>query len=97
MDLKSVAGAAGNVVTEIEKFEPTAANMVSMFVPGAAPIVAIVQPWAPLVLAYAERALSDIASDNNGDLPAALVDFINHIRAGKPNAPALDPSAQGSG
>jgi hypothetical protein len=92
MDLKTVAGTAEVVVQKIEEFEPTAATMASMFIPDAAPIVAMVQPWAPLVLGFAERALDDIAKGNGGDLPAAMIDFLNHVSAGKPNASALAPT-----
>jgi hypothetical protein len=97
MDLKSIATTAQGVVQSIERFEPTAATVASMVIPNAAPIVAMVQPWAPLVLGFAERALDDIANNNGGDLPGALVDFLNHITAGKPNAPTLSASAQGGG
>src|SRR5262249_16954654 len=93
MDVKQAAGVAVTVVQKIEEFEPTAATVASMVIPGAAPIATMGEAWGALVLGLAERALGDIANGNGGDVPAALVEFLNHISAGKPNASALAPNA----
>lgn len=87
------AAAAEQVVETVAKIEPTVATVVSMFVPGAAPIVALVQPWAPFVLGYVERALTDISTGNGGDIGAAFIELLQHVSKGQPNSPILTAAA----
>ena len=78
----------------------------AVFVPGAAPILAMVQPWLVLAAPYLERALDDIAKGNNGDVLGAFLELMQHVSKGGPNSPILsatlnerasDPSRVGSG
>ena len=100
----SIAGAAAaaeKVVEGVMKVEPMIAGGVSMFVPGAAPILAMVQPWIVLAAPYLERALDDVAKGNNGDVLEAFLELMHHVSKGGPNSPILaetpDASKQGSG
>ena len=86
---------AEKVVETVSKIEPTVATVVGMFVPGAAPILALVQPWAPVALNFLEKALQDIASNNTTDLGGAFVELLQHISKGGPNSPALTPTPTG--
>ena len=98
---------AGKAITDFAKVEPLLMTIIGMLVPGAAPIAAAIQPFAPVVLAFAARALTDIAQNNGGDVSAALVELLRHLSKDQPNSPTLsgglgypsseDPSAQGSG
>lgn len=91
IDVSGAAAAAEKVVEQIAKVEPTVATMASMFVPGAAPVVATVQPMVLLAIPYIERALNDIASGNGGDLMNALIELLQHNTKGHPNSAALAP------
>jgi hypothetical protein len=90
------------------KVEPTIVGVSSMFIPGMAPIAAMVQPWVISTVPYIEKALNDIAAGNNGDLFASFIELLQHVSKGGPNSPALsspapvqsgtsDVSQQGSG
>jgi hypothetical protein len=100
-----VAAGAEKVVEAAMRVEPMIATGVSMFVPGAAPIVAAVQPWVVFAAPYLERALTAVSTSNGGDALAAVIEVLQHITPGSPNSPALSPpvpntasaSAQGSG
>lgn len=96
MTTVDVSGIAANVEKGIEaamKIEPTVASMAGMFVPGAAPIVAMVQPWIVFAAPYLERALNDVASNNGGDVMSAVIEVLQHVTKGMPNSSALTPSA----
>lgn len=85
-------------VKTFARVEPTIATVAGMFIPGAAPIVAMVQPWAPVALNFVERALDDIAKANGGDMMAALIELFQHISKGGPNSPVLtEPEAVSTG
>jgi len=60
-----------------------------MFVPGAAPIVAIVQPEVMLAAPFIENALKAIAAGNNGDVMTSFIQLLQHMTPGQPNASAL--------
>jgi hypothetical protein len=92
MTIASTAAAVEKGVEAFASVEPTIATVTGMFVPGAAPIMALVQPWAPVALNFLERALNDIASSNNSDLFGSFVELLQHISKGGPNSPALAPS-----
>jgi hypothetical protein len=63
-----------------------------MFVPGASPITAILSHVLPLIIPDIEKALTDIATSNDGDIFDTMLEFVNHIRTGKPNSPVLSPA-----
>jgi len=88
-DVKTVAATAEQVVEGVMKVEPTVATIASMFVPGAAPIVAIVQPEVMLAAPFIENALKAIAAGNNGDVMTSFIQLLQHITPGQPNASAL--------
>ena len=92
-DVASVAGAAEKVVEGVMKIEPMIAAGVGMLVPGAAPIVAMVQPEVLMAAPYVERALTGIAAPNGGDAFAAFIAFLQHLTPGQPNAATLAPEA----
>jgi hypothetical protein len=103
INVSGVAAEAEKAVEAVMKVEPMIATGVGMFVPGAAPIVAMVQPWVVFAAPYIERALKDISQNNGGDVLNAFMGLMAHISAGKPNSGALstatapDPSTVGSG
>ena len=89
MDFRTTAAAAEKVVESIARVEGPILTGVGMFVPGAAPITAILSNVLPLLIPDIEKALTDIATGNNGDIFDTLLEFVNHIRTGKPNSPVL--------
>lgn len=92
------AATAEKVVEAVMKVEPTIVGVSSMFVPGAGPILAMVQPWVLTAVPYIERALNDIASSNNGDLFGSFIELLQHISKGGPNSPILsEPEAPTAG
>ena len=88
------AATAEKVIETVMRVEPTIVGMSAMFVPGAGPIVAMVQPWVLTIVPYIERALDDIAKGNNGDVFAAFVELLQHISKGSPNSPVLMAAAR---
>jgi hypothetical protein len=103
MDVASAAGTAEKVIEGVMKVEPIIVGATGMFVPGAAPIIAMVQPWVITAVPFIERALKAIEAGNGGDSFSAFVELLQHVSKGLPNSPILspsssqDPSAQGSG
>lgn len=89
--ITETAAVAAQVVEKVAQAEPMVATVTGMFVPGAAPIVAMVQPWVVLALPYVERALLDVAASNGGDMMAGMIEFLQHITKGQPNSGALSP------
>jgi TRAP-type C4-dicarboxylate transport system substrate-binding protein len=83
------ASTASAVVKDIMKVEPMVVGTIGMFVPGAAPIVALVQPWIVMAAPFLERALDDITHSKNGDALNALLELLGHISKGMPNSPIL--------
>lgn len=96
MDFRTAAAAAEKVVESIARVEGPVLTGVGMFVPGAAPITAILSNVLPLIIPDIEKALTDIAAGNDGDIFDTLLEFVNHIRTGKPNSPILTPQADAS-
>ena len=92
-DLAGIASTADTVITDIMKVEPTVAGVVGMFVPGAAPIVAMVQPWIVAIAPKLEATLAQLAAGHNGDALAGFASLISHLTAGMPNSPILAPQA----
>jgi len=106
-DVKSIATEAEKVVEAIVRVEPFVSTMAA-FVPGAAPVMAIVHPAVVALAPLIEKALMDVAAGHNGDAFSAFILMAQHISKGFPNIVALaqantptppsqDPSAQGSG
>lgn len=89
VNIGNAASTAEQVVENVMKVEPTVASMAGMFVPGAAPIVAMVQPWIVFAAPYLERALNDVAAGNGGDVMSGVIEVLQHISKGQPNSPAL--------
>lgn len=89
MDFRSAAAAAEKVVEAIDKVDGPILTGIGMFVPGASPITSVLNNILPLVIPDIEKALTDIAAGNDGDIFNTLLEFVNHIRTGKPNSPAL--------
>jgi hypothetical protein len=91
MNLQEAAEATEKVVEAIAKVEGPLLTGVGMFVPGASPVTTILSSVLPLLIPDIERALNDVATANNGDIFATLLEFVNHIRSKMPNSPALSP------
>lgn len=94
-DPKAVAAEVQKALVEFSKVEPWIATVLPMVVPAAAPVMPIVNEFAPLILAAAARALGDIATNNGGDIPAAVIEFLQHITKGQPNSPILSAPSGG--
>ncbi len=88
-DVKSVAMETEKVFEGVLKVEPTIATIVGMFVPGAAPIMAVVQPAVLAAAPFVEKALNDLAAGNNGDLMEAFIQLLQHLSPSHPNSPIL--------
>jgi len=88
-DVKSVATETEKVVEGVLKVEPTIATIVGMFVPGAAPIMAVVQPAVLAAAPFVEKALNDLAAGNNGDLMESFIQLLQHLSPNHPNSPIL--------
>ena len=104
--MQDAAATASTVIKDVMKVEPMIATGIGMFVPGAAPILAMIQPEVLFAAPYIEQALDAIAKSNGGDTLSALIQLFQHLTAGMPNASALaphvhpdtvDPSTLGSG
>lgn len=111
VDVKTIAGEAEKVVEAIVKVEPIVSTMAT-FIPGAAPIMAVVHPAVVMLAPFVEKALHELAAGHNGDAYSAFIELLQHISKGRPNSPLLsgntgvaggfqggshDASAQGSG
>jgi hypothetical protein len=89
-----IAATAETVVEGIMKVEPTVATIASMFVPGAAPIVAMVQPEVMLAAPFIENALKALSAGNNGDVLSSFIQLLQHLTPGQANSPILAASAE---
>ena len=87
--VSQVAGEAEKVVEGVMKVEPTVATIASMFVPGAAPVVAMVQPEVMLAAPFIENALKALAAGNNGDVMTSFIQLLQHLTPGQANSPIL--------
>lgn len=110
--VSDTAAAVENVLKGISPYEAMIAGFLEM-VPGIGIPIAVVQPFIPALMAFAIRGLDDIAKGNGGDIPAAIIEWMQHNKIGAPNSPVLsgptsniyapvagpsqDASAQGSG
>lgn len=89
LNISDAAGTADQVLTSVMKVEPIIATGLSMLVPGAAPIVAAVQPQLVMAAPFIHRALQALEKQNGGDAFAAFLDFLNHISPGRTNSAVL--------
>jgi hypothetical protein len=89
--LAGIASTAETVIEDILKVEPTVATIAGMFVPGAAPVVAMVQPMILAAAPFVEKALSDLASGNSGDLMESFIQLLQHLSPAHANSPILSP------
>lgn len=96
VDFREMAGSAEKVVEAIAKVEAPILAGVGMFVPGASPITSVLSHVLPLVIPDIEKALNDIAAGNDGDIFDTMLEFVNHIRQGKPNSAALSNGSAAS-
>lgn len=103
MDIKTVASSAEKAVEGFMKIEPIVMT-VSNFVPGAAPVMALVHPAVVAAAPFIEQALLNIAAGNNANAFTSFIELLQHLVPGQPNSPILAPqpntasaSAQGSG
>lgn len=90
-NLAGIAKTAETVIEDVLKVEPTIASIAGMFVPGAAPIVAVVQPAIVAAAPFVENALNALAAGNGGDAMTAFIQLLQHLTPGHPNAAALSP------
>jgi len=100
MDMNTVKVLAQQGDALFQKFmevEPTISTIASVIVPGAAPVVALVQPELLVLAPVIEKALEDLAAGNNGNAASGVLQLIMHLTKGLPNAPALSPEVNGSG
>lgn len=89
VNISGAASVAEEGVAAVMKVEPMIATGVGMFVPGAAPIIASVQPWVVLAAPYLERALDDIAKSNGSDVLNAFLELMQHVSKGQANSSVL--------
>jgi hypothetical protein len=89
--IAGIAGTAETVIEDVMKIEPVIAGG-AMFIPGAAPILALVQPAVLMAAPYVEQALKALSAGNGGDAFDAFIALLQHLTPGKPNAPALSPA-----
>lgn len=95
-DTKTSMNKAAEALNEFNKVEPWLATIIPIVFPPAAPVMPLVNAFAPAILTFAARALSDIAASNGGDLPAALIELFQHVSKGQPNSPILSSVALSS-
>lgn len=86
----TVAGTAESVIESVMKVEPTVATMAGMFIPGAAPIVAMVQPEIVILAPFVENALKAVAQGNGGNIAGAFIELLQHLTPGQPNSTTLN-------
>lgn len=99
IDIKGAAAAVEKGVESFMKIEPTIATVASMFIPGAAPVVAMVQPEILIAIPFLEQALRKIAAGQNMDGASAMFELIKHLMPGQSNSTVLSdvpaaPAAQ---
>lgn len=87
-EVQTIAGEAANVVDKVASFEPIIATALN-FIPGGSVVAGAVASFGPLILSFASRALHDIANENGGDVPAAIIELIQHLTPGQPNSAKL--------
>lgn len=92
--VSSGASVAEKVIEDVMKVEPTIASIAGMFVPGAAPIVAVVQPAIVAAAPFVENALNALAAGNGGDVLTAFIQLLQHLSPSQPNSPMLAPSVK---
>src|SRR5258708_39749636 len=95
--IATVAGEAEKVVEAVMKVEPTIATISGMFVPGAGPIVAMIQPAVLAAAPFVEQALNELAAGNNGNFMGAFIQLLQHFSPSHPSSPLLSDTKIGTG
>jgi hypothetical protein len=85
MDIPTMAGTTEDVVKTVMKVEPMVAGIAGMFIPG----LFLVQPWIVMIAPFLEQALEEVKTGNGGAVLPSILDLINHLSKGAPNASAL--------
>lgn len=93
VDVKKIAAEAEKVVETIVRVEPMVMT-VGNFVPGAAPVLAMVHPVVVMLAPFIEKALQDLAAGNNGDALGSILEMIQHVTRGQPNSPILSSARE---
>lgn len=93
LDLESIKHNTAVFLDEAMKIEPTIASVAGALIPGAAPIVMMVQPEIALLIPKLSAALSDTTAANAGDLANGLVELMRHLIPGLENSPVLSPGS----
>jgi hypothetical protein len=91
--VQGVAGTAEKVIEGVMGVEPYVATIAGAAIPGAAPIVAAVQPMVMVAIPFVENALKSLSAGNGGDSLTAFVQLLQHLMPGMPNAPILQAPA----
>src|SRR5271167_507382 len=87
--ISSISTNVEGVIESVMKVEPTVATILSMFVPGAAPIIAAIQPEVMLAAPFVENALKALSVGNGGDVMTAFIQLLQHLTPGQPNSSML--------
>ncbi len=87
IDIAGAAATAEKAVEGVMKVEPMVAGVAGMFVPQ----LALIQPWIVMLAPDLEKALTAISAGNNGNVLQSVIQLIQHISKGQPNAPELSP------
>ena len=91
MTTSTIPTIAGEVKTGFDtfmKFEPFVMNAAS-FIPGAAPVTAIVSPVVAAMAPFIDNALAALIAGNNGDAFTAMIQMAQHLVPGQPNSSIL--------
>jgi hypothetical protein len=91
--VQSAAATAEKVIEGVMGVEPYVATIAGAAIPGAAPVVAMVQPMVVAAAPFVENALKSLAAGNGGDTLSAFVQLLQHLMPGMPNAAGLAPTA----
>lgn len=84
---------AEEVLQQIHDVSPWLEGVLPL-IPGVGAQAAVAVKFADALEPIMINALEAIASDSGGSIFDALIQFVNHITPGMPNAPALTPDHQ---
>lgn len=91
MDLAALKAETAAFLNAAATIEPTIASVAGALIPGAAPIVMMVQPEIALLIPKISAALSDTTAANAGDAVSGFLELMRHLIPGLPNSPVLSP------
>jgi len=84
-----IAQQADPIFEEIMKLEPTAAMVMSMLMPGVAPVIALVQPEILMLAPAIDAAIHKLMKGDNVGAFQAIMQLIMHLTQGMPDSPKL--------